>query len=96
MVSDIVLIQMKDKYDTLLEKTKEIQVIGQISMLLGWDTETKMPKGGVIQRSEQQAFVARLSHEKQTSPEIGKLLKEIQEHPDYEKLSNIEKRNIYL
>ncbi len=87
---------MKEKYDILLERTKEIQVIGQIGMLLGWDTETKMPKGGIMQRSEQQAFIARMAHGKQTSPEIGKLLKEIQENPDYEKLSEIEKRNIYL
>ena len=87
---------MKEKYEVLLEKAKEIQIIGQISQLLGWDTETKMPKGGVIQRSEQQAFIARLEHIKQTSPEIGQLLKEVKKHPDYEKLSDIEKRNIYL
>ncbi len=87
---------MKEKYDTLLKKFKESQIINQIAMLLGWDTETKMPKGGVIQRSEQQAFIAKLAHDKQTDPEIGKLLKEIQDHQDYEKLSYIEKRNIYL
>ncbi len=87
---------MKERYDILLEKTKEIQVIGQIAMLLGWDTEVMMPKGGVIQRSEQQAFIAKLAHGKLTDSEIGKLLKEIQEHPDYDKLSDIEKRNIYL
>jgi len=87
---------MKEKYDLLLKKTKEIQVVGQIGMLLGWDMETKMPKEGVIQRSEQQSFIAKIAHEMITSPEIGKLLKEIKEHDEYDNLSDIEKRNIYL
>ena len=87
---------MKEKYKILLEKIKEIGIISQIVQLLGWDTETMMPKGAVIQRSEQQAFIATLAHEKQTDPKIGKLLKEIQNHSDYEKLSYLEKRNIYL
>lgn len=87
---------MKEKYETLLNKIKEIRVIGQISQILGWDQEVVMPKGSVIQRSEQQAYVAQLSHMKQTDPAIGKLLKEIKEDPDYETLGYQGKRNIYL
>ncbi|MCE7747315.1 MAG: carboxypeptidase M32 [Candidatus Heimdallarchaeota archaeon] len=87
---------MKKQYDTLLKKMKELRVIEQIAQILSWDQEVMMPKGSVMQRSEQQAYVATLAHKKQTDPVIGKLLKEIKEHTDYETLSYQEKRNIYL
>jgi carboxypeptidase Taq len=87
---------MIELYKKLLSKMKEIEVIGQIGQLLGWDQEVMMPRGSVMQRSEQQAYIAGLAHMKQTDPEIGKLLKEIKENPDYENLSYQEKRNIYL
>jgi carboxypeptidase Taq len=87
---------LKEKYDELLSRMKEIQVIGEIAQLVGWDTEVMMAKGSVEQRSNQQAFIAKLSHSKITDPEIGNLLKEIQEDPNYNNMSYIEKRNIYL
>ncbi|MBY9001888.1 MAG: carboxypeptidase M32 [Candidatus Heimdallarchaeota archaeon] len=87
---------MKDKYNQLLDLYKEIQVVGQIGMLLGWDTEVLMPKGGIIQRSEQQGYVARLNHKLGTNPTIGELLRELKESEDYDKLSEVEKRNIHL
>ena len=90
------MITMKEKYDLLLSKMKEIQVIGQIQGIIGWDTEVMMPKKGVVQRSNQQAYLAQLGHSKITDPEIGKLLEEIKANPDYEKLSDYEKRNVYL
>lgn len=87
---------MLEQYDRLLKKMKELRVIGQIAQLLGWDQQVMMPKGSVMQRSEQQAFVATLAHSKQTDPEVGKMLKKIKEHPDYDTLGYQEKRNIYL
>ena len=87
---------MKEKYEELLERMKEIQVIGEIAQLVGWDTEVMMAKGSIEQRSNQQAFIAKLSHSKITDPEIGRLLKEIQEDSNYDNMSYIEKRNIYL
>ncbi|MCG3224422.1 MAG: hypothetical protein H7647_08145, partial [Candidatus Heimdallarchaeota archaeon] len=87
---------MKEKYGQLLAIYKEIQVVEQISMLLGWDQEVLMPKKGLIQRSEQQGYLAGLNHKVSTDPKIGELLKVIKEHEDYDKLSEIEKRNIYL
>ncbi|MFW9851890.1 MAG: hypothetical protein ACFFDS_03045, partial [Candidatus Thorarchaeota archaeon] len=59
------VIEMKEKYEKLLSKTKEIQVVGEIQQLLGWDTEVMMPKGAVMQRSEQQAYIAMHNHYKQ-------------------------------
>ena len=90
------MMQMKEKYGQLLAIYKEIQVVEQISMLLGWDQEVLMPKKGLIQRSEQQGYLAGLNHKVSTDPKIGELLKVIKEHEDYDKLSEIEKRNIYL
>lgn len=85
-----------DEYKELLKRYKEIHLISQISQLLGWDQETYMPKGAVNQRGEQSAYLAKLRHKKITDPEIGRLLKTIKEHADFEKLSPIEKRNIEL
>ncbi len=90
------MIQMKERYEQLLLIYKEMQVVGQIGMLLGWDQEVLMPKGGIIQRSEQQGYIAGLNHKVSTNPKIGELLKEIKEHEDYAKMSEIEKRNIHL
>ena len=87
---------MKEKYEELITRYREISIIGQIMMFIGWDTEVMMPMGGVEQRGNQQALLARLNHSKITDPEIGKLLNEIQSDADYEKLSELEKRNIYL
>ncbi len=83
---------MKENYDELLRRFREISVISQIAMLTGWDTEVMMPKGGIEQRGNQQAFLAKLIHGKMTDPEIGKLLQEIKNDTNYENLSLLEKR----
>ena len=85
-----------DAYKQLLEKYREILIIQQISDLMGWDQETYMPPGAVLQRGEQSAYLAKLAHKKITDPEIGKLLSEIQKHADFEKISYQEKRNVEL
>ncbi|MHA1303317.1 MAG: carboxypeptidase M32 [Candidatus Heimdallarchaeaceae archaeon] len=87
---------MREKYKELLARAKEKQVINQISMLLGWDNQVMMPPKAVQQRGEQMAFISKLEHERSTDPRIGELIKEIEEDPEYENLSEIEKRNVYL
>ncbi|MHA1668836.1 MAG: carboxypeptidase M32 [Candidatus Heimdallarchaeaceae archaeon] len=87
---------MKDNYNKLLTKMREIKIIDQIGGILGWDTEVMMPRGGIEQRSNQQAYIARLSHAKLTDPEIGKLLSEIQQSSEFADATQIEKRNIEL
>jgi carboxypeptidase Taq len=87
---------MKERYEELMTRFREVSVIGQIMMFVGWDTEVMMPKGGVEQRGNQQAYLARLNHSKITDPEVGKLLDEIKNSKDYDQLSDLEKRNIYL
>ena len=83
-------------YRELLSKTKDSTVLGTAQGIIHWDMETMMPPGAVEQRSEQLALLSRIHHKLATDPEIGKLLKIIQGSSQYNTLSQIEKRNIYL
>lgn len=61
-----------------LKELKEL--LGEISDLtgaqavLGWDQQTYMPPGGAESRGDQLSTLARITHEKFTSPRIGELL----------------------
>ena len=83
-------------YNELLSKTKESSVLGTAEGIIHWDMETMMPLGAIEQRSEQLALLSRIHHQLATDPQIGKLLKTIQTRLNYDTLSQIEKRNIYL
>jgi carboxypeptidase Taq len=85
-----------DLYKKLLEKYKEIVLLNNITMNIYWDMDTYMPEKGVEQRSEELAIISGLIHEKTIDPEIGALLEEIKANENYEKLTPVEKRNIYL
>jgi len=58
--------------------------------------ETMMPPKAVEQRSQQLALLSRIGHKMITAPEIGKLVNAIKANPQYDALSEVEKRNIYL
>src|SRR5690348_14107834 len=64
-------------YETLIGSVKEIALLGSAGSLLGWDERTQMPPGGAEHRSNQASLLARLCHERFTSPEIGRQLDEI-------------------
>jgi carboxypeptidase Taq len=63
---------------TNLEKLKlilnEVADINNASSLLGWDQQTHMPPMGAESRGQSQGTLDKISHEKFTSPEVGKLL----------------------
>jgi carboxypeptidase Taq len=61
-------------YVELKERLAEIWDLQKARALLGWDQQVKMPPGGGPVRAEQLATLDRISHEKFTSPEIGRLL----------------------
>lgn len=61
-------------YSQLCSLLKEVETLGSIGSLLGWDQETYMPGAGGAFRAEQQAVISSLAHEKATSPKIGELL----------------------
>lgn len=62
------------QYDQLRAILREAGTLGSIGSLLGWDQETYMPHGGAAHRGDQTGMIARLVHEKLTSPRVGELL----------------------
>jgi carboxypeptidase Taq len=83
-------------YKKLLERNKQLIVLGSTEALVSWDMETMMPAKAVELRSEQLALLSEVHHKMATNPEIGKLLYAILKHNNYESLAEVQKRNIYL
>jgi len=83
-------------YKELLSKSKDSIVLSTAEGVIHWDMETMMPPKAIGQRSQQLALLSRIHHKLATDPEIGKLLFAIQKSPEYDKLGQEEKRNIYL
>jgi carboxypeptidase Taq len=63
---------MKESLDFIYKQQKELSVIGGIGALLGWDQMTYMPLKGADDRSNQIAFISKMSHEKIISDEFWK------------------------
>lgn len=61
-------------YDALMERVREIETVGQIQGLLGWDQEVMMPEKGGPLRAEQLAWLSKTSHAMMVAPEMGELL----------------------
>ena len=63
-----------DAYLELLSKQKDIETIGQISGLLGWDQEVMMPPKAAPLRAEQLAWLSKARHGMMTDSKMGDLL----------------------
>ncbi|MCK4702536.1 hypothetical protein KAT55_04185, partial [Candidatus Bathyarchaeota archaeon] len=74
---------LKKQYDKLLEKSKEMTVLGSAVAILYWDMETKMPPRAVELKSQQLAMLQKIGHQMLTDPENGKTLDAIGKHKDY-------------
>jgi carboxypeptidase Taq len=83
-------------YKKLLTRTKDLIVLSSAQSVIHWDMETMMPPKAVEQRSQQLALLSRISHKMSTAPEIGKLLNAILISSQYDALTEVEKRNVYL
>jgi carboxypeptidase Taq len=83
-------------YKKLLAKTKDLIVLQSVEGIIHWDMETMMPPRAVEQRSQQLALLSRIIHKMSTTRETGKLLNAIRASPQYDALSQIEKRNVHL
>ncbi len=71
-----------EKLNQLKQKLAEITDIGSAVSLLNWDQETYMPSKAAKGRGEQVATLSALSHRMFTSPEVGDLLKTLQDESD--------------
>ncbi len=63
-----------DSYRSLVERVREISLLGSCAGLLGWDRETYMPPGGAEHRSAQLALLAGACHERFTDPVTGEMI----------------------
>jgi carboxypeptidase Taq len=69
---------MEQQLKQLKEKLLEIQDLGLINAVLGWDQATYMPSGGAPARGRQLAMIGKMTQEKAIDPEIGKLLDQLE------------------
>ena len=85
-----------ENYSLLLDKYREIIILSSAASVLSWDMMTMMPPGGISLRSEQLALLTGIHHRMVVDPYIGRLLDDIEQDPDYSKMSPVEKRNIQI
>lgn len=69
---------MEQKLQELKTRLLEVNDLNGATALLHWDQSTYMPPGGAAARGRQMATLSRLAHEKFISPEVGKLLDDLQ------------------
>ncbi len=74
----------------------EMADLGAVRSLLGWDTETHMCKGGAQARGHMMATMARISHQRRTSPELNKLLSQLEKAGAVEALAPIDQKLIQV
>ena len=79
---------VKISRDFIYKRQKELSVFGGIGSLLGWDQMTYMPPKGAADRSEHNALLSRLSHERVVSDEFWKHITLLYEPSVYDTLSN--------
>ena len=65
-------------YRELADRFKEYRLLDSIGSIVGWDQHTYMPPKGANHRAEQMGYLAKLGHEKLTSPRIGELLGQVE------------------
>ncbi|MBN16995.1 MAG: carboxypeptidase M32 [Euryarchaeota archaeon] len=70
---------MGEAYGQLMSKMKEIETVGQIQGLLGWDQEVMMPPKAGPLRAEQLAWLSRTSHSMMVETEMGEVLSAAEE-----------------
>ena len=69
-------------YQTLEARAKRVADIRGALAILGWDSQTMMPKGASEVRGEQLATLEQMAHEIVTTPDIGDLLAEAEANGD--------------
>src|SRR5205085_2850157 len=61
-------------YLELIRHARDLTLLQSCGAVLGWDQQTYMPTAGAGLRGDQLALLARLTHERATSPRLGELL----------------------
>ena len=76
-------------YRELVDRFKECAIVGSIGSIVGWDQHTYMPPKGAGHRAEQMGYLAKLGHEKLTSPRLGELLGQLEGNGDTIEAANV-------
>jgi carboxypeptidase Taq len=71
----------QQSYDALIRELREISLLSSVNSVLGWDERTQMPPKGAEHRAAQSSLLARMIHERFTSPRIGEWLQTVGESP---------------
>ena len=87
---------LSSSYKKLMEKNKELAVLQSVESIMGWDMETMMPPKAINLRSQQLSLLSVIDHKMSTDPETGTLLNKIMRHSEYDKFTDVQKRNVYL
>ncbi|HUE14349.1 MAG TPA: carboxypeptidase M32, partial [Planctomycetaceae bacterium] len=69
-------------YDELLGQWRKATLLASCSSQLSWDEQTYLPPGGAAHRAEQLSLLAGIVHERLTSPRLGELIGELEQHSD--------------
>jgi len=69
---------MSEKLQQFKTLLAEVADLNSAQALLSWDQQTYMPPGGAEARGNQLATLGKISHQKFTSEEIGKLLGDLE------------------
>ena len=73
-----------DALTQLKTRLEEVNDLGNVTGLLGWDQRVYMPPAGAMIRGRQMGLLQRLMHEQLIEPEVGKLLDELGDSLDPE------------
>jgi carboxypeptidase Taq len=65
-------------YAELVRRSRDKTLLASCLQLLGWDEEVSMPRAGVRHRSEQNALLAGLIHDRGTAPDYDDLLSTVE------------------
>ncbi len=73
---------MSEKLNRLKEILGEVSDLNHAGSVLSWDQQVNMPPGGGEARGQHLATLGKISHEKSTSDEVGKLLDDLKREFD--------------
>ncbi|MCX6651550.1 MAG: carboxypeptidase M32 [Methanomassiliicoccales archaeon] len=81
-------------YSALMDRSKEMFVLGSAGDILYWDMETKMPPAAQAMRGEQLSAIELILHKMLTNPENDQLLQKCE--GDLSSFDQLQRRNLHL
>jgi carboxypeptidase Taq len=81
-------------YRELIDRFREFRLLESIGAIASWDQHTYMPPKGANHRADQMGYLAKLGHEKLTSPRLGELLNQLEGGPLVKSADALETVNV--